>query len=122
MDRRALLAAGPIAALLAACAHVDQISFDRGEFAITFTKLITVGLALIQNAINAHTKNGQKDAKAQDLDKFKDELLAVQAKVEKAIIEAPSQANQLNAAGLKDVVDILMKAAPILISILGAVA
>lgn len=122
MNRRQALTAGGAAAILAACAHVDLVSFDRGEFAITFTKLMTIGQAFVSQSIKAHTKNGVMDAKGIELDKFMGQLIEVQKRVEDAIISAPSNANAANAAGLKDVVDILMKVAPLILPLIAGAA
>lgn len=114
IPRRALLAT----LALAGCASVDQISFDRGAFAITFTKLMTVGLGLIEGAITKGTKAGVLSAHGQELTKFKDKLLEVQAEVEKQIMAAPQRAGEINTQGLQTVVDVLAKAVPLILPFL----
>lgn len=116
MKRRAALAALP--ALLVACASADRISFDRGSFAIVFTKLMTIGLGLLNAAIQKGTRAGVASAHALELTKFRDKLLEIQAEVEKQIVEAPAKSQDVNAAGLGMVVDILGKAMPLILPLL----
>lgn len=121
MDRRAALLslAGGLAA---SCASVDTISFDRGAFAITFEKLVTSGLLLLNGAIVKNTRGGVPNTYAQQLITFRDELQRVQADVEKQIVEAPEKSRQINIQGLQDVAGIISKAIPIILPLLGVAA
>ena len=116
MRRRALLAS--LAGLTAACASVDQISFDRGRFAITFTKWATICKQLLGAAIEKHTKAGVPDAYGLKLQKYLDEITELQVAVEKAIAEAPEKARAMNEEGLGRGVAILEKAIPLILPLL----
>lgn len=119
MRRRAALLS--IAGLTAACASADRISFDRGEVAITFTKLVTAGLLLLDGAIRKNTKAGVPNEYAMTLTAFAIDLRRVQERVEQAILEAPTKSRELNASGLGEVVNILSKAIPLILPLLAAV-
>lgn len=116
MTRRSALAA--LAGLSAACASADRLTFDRGGFAIVFTKLMTIGLGLLNAAIQKGTRAGVPNAHAQELATFRDRLLVIQEQVEKQIMDAPARADQINTGNLQAVVDILAKAMPLILPLL----
>lgn len=124
MDRRtALLRVGAFgaAAVAAGCgARADIVSFDRGEFALTYARIFALGQTLLATAIERNTKAGVPNTHAQKLKLFLDDLTAVGAKVEKAIIEAPQNAKNAQDIGLTQVSDLLTKALPLLTPLLGA--
>jgi len=121
MDRRAVLST--LGLLAAGCAAgPDRISFDRGSFAIAFTKLTTIGLTLLEGAIARNTKGGAPNDYAKRLTAFKDDILKVQADVERQIAEAPGRAQAVSADGLATVVDVLGKALPLVMPLLAAAA
>lgn len=119
MNRRTALLG--LAGLTAACASADRISFDRGAFAITFTKLVTTGLQLLADAIAKNTKNAVPNAYALRLIPFRDALVTLQEQVEKAIIEAPARSRELEAAGIDQAVSVLQKAIPLILPLIAAV-
>ena len=118
--REAVLALGVLAAGCASGA--DLISFDRGEFALTYAELYTFGQSLIATAIGRNTQAGVLNSYAQGLKAFSDRLAAVDERVRKAIIEAPQTAKTAHAAGLSEIADIFSKALPLILPLLAAAA
>lgn len=114
--REAVLALG---ALVAGCASgADRISFDRGEFALTYAELYTFGQNLLATAIVRNTKAGIPNAYAQGLQKFSDRLVTVDERVRKAIIDAPQMAKDAHAVGLEEIADIFAKALPLILPLI----
>jgi hypothetical protein len=112
-----------LTALAAGCASgADLISFDRGEFALTYAELYTFGQSLLATAIARNTKAGVLNSYAQGLKAFADRLTAMDERVRRAIIEAPQKAKDAHAVALGDLADILSKALPLILPLIAAAA
>lgn len=121
MNRRAALLS--LGALAAGCGgRADLISFDRGEFALTYAKLLTFGQNLLTAAIAKNTKAGTPNAHALQLKAFSDQLVELDAKVTKAILEAPQKAKDSQDVALGEIAGTLTKALPYILPLLGAAA
>lgn len=121
MNRRAALLG--LGTLAAGCASgADLISFDRGEFALTYAKLMTFGQNLLTGAIAKNTKAGVPNAYAIQLKTFLDQLGELDAKVTKAILEAPQKAKDSHDVALGEIASTLTKALPYILPLLGAAA
>lgn len=118
MNSRRSVLLGAAGALVACAGRPDLVSFDRGEFALTYAKLMTFGQTLLMSAITKNTKVGVANAYAQSLQKFLDDLTRIDDKITKAIIEAPQKSKDSQDAGLAEIASILTKATPFILPLL----
>lgn len=124
MRRREVFQAAAVLGLLAGgCATgADRISFDRGEFALVYARLMTTGLALLEGAIDAAKKRakGAASTTVDSLTQYRQALLDVQKRVDDAIISAPAQQQQASAQGLADLGRALAQAIPLILPLIAA--